>query len=148
MKYIILFFLLFSTPAFAEKFVTSHPSRSLNSVFMPNARYYTLVRYTIKIVSTASLVGGQSGAVELRSDSAVAPTEIQDEAESSFVITLGVGIGWTFTSEWTVSYVVPPGHNVIIATSGGATITLSRVTEQTIYPSFDIINWTTGFPYY
>ena len=105
------------------------PARAFNSTFQPSATKTTLAMYAIRIVSTSTLLGSALGRVELRSDTNTPPTTVRSR------MACGVsGVGATNTNESTLTYLVPPGHNVNLTTvneSGTPTYTLVSVTEIT-----------------
>ena len=139
--------LLMASTGYAVTFAPSTPARALNSNFQPSTTRWMLCTYTVEIVATASVAGGNSGTVELRSNESTPPTTVRTSATNGFTITLGAGIGWTSTQRWALSYIVPPGHYVRLDTAGAATITLVNQTEQTIAPDLDATEFTTGIPY-
>lgn len=107
----------------------STPSRTLNANFTPNATKATMVFYTIEITCILSLLGGQTGTVELRSDSAATPITARCAVRNA---NSGI-IGLTNTQYSVVSYLVPAGHNVRLVSSGtAASITIVNQAEVTI----------------
>jgi hypothetical protein len=105
------------------------PSRTLNSTFTPHTTRPVLCSYTIEITAVASLVSGQSGTVELRSDTSSPPTTVRASCKSDYSITLGVSIGWNHVGRHVLTYLCPAGHNVRLVSSGTATITLVNQSE-------------------
>lgn len=105
------------------------PSRTLNSTFTPHATRPVLCSYTIEITAVASLVSGQAGTVELRSDTSSPPTTVRSSCKSDYNITLGISIGWNHVGRHVLTYICPAGHNVRLVSSGTATITLVNQSE-------------------
>lgn len=108
------------------------PERSLNSTFTPHATRPTLCIYTIEITAVASLISGQSGTVELRSDTSTPPTTVRASCKSDYSITLGVSIGWNHIGRYVLTYICPAGHNIRLVSSGTATISIAHQTECTL----------------
>jgi hypothetical protein len=116
-------------PISSIPFVVSTPTRTLNTNFSPSISWSTLCTYTILITCALSLNSGQSGTVELRSDTN--PTPITPRARvsntNSGILTSGLNI--TNSQEFTLSFLVPPGYNVLLVSSGNATITITGQSE-------------------
>lgn len=108
-------------------------TRTLNSVFTPNATKAVFVNYTIQITCSATIASSQTGKVELRSDTATTPTTARCAVENTNAIGLGVGIGITNTQSSSLAYLVPPGHKVTLVSSGTGTITILNQTEVTLF---------------
>ena len=75
---------------------------------------------------------GEVGTVELRSDTSSPPTTVRCSAQNNFSVSGVLGVTGTSTVRSVLVYVVPPGHNVRLVTSGTATFTLANQTEETI----------------
>lgn len=111
---------------------STNENRSLNSDFTPNETKAVLVSYTVEITCTASLSGGQSGLVELRSDINATPTTVRCAVSNANSVSLALAVTLVNTYKGVLSYLVPPGHVVRLVSSGTATITLTNQVETTI----------------
>jgi hypothetical protein len=113
----------------------AHPARSLNTTFQPSATRPVLGIYSVRIVSSSTLVGGQIGRVELRCDAGSPPTTVQDRIAGGSSGTLLVGLNIVDTSEAVLFFLIPEGFNVNLTTVnelGTPTFTLTNVTEITL----------------
>ena len=110
----------------------STPTRVLNTTFAPNSTRPVLVIYTVEISCTATLLGGQAGTVELRSDMAATPTTVRSSVSNANTVSLAIALTAVNTQRGVLTYLVPPGHNVRLVVSGSATITLVNQTEVTL----------------
>lgn len=112
----------------------STPSRTLNSNFTPNATKAVFVCYTIEISCDATLIGGQSGTVDLRSDTNATPTTVRCQVQNLNAVLLGVGVTMRNTQRVCLSYIVPAGHNVrlVSASVGSPTISIVQQSEVVI----------------
>lgn len=111
----------------------STPSRTLNSNFTPNASKMVFVSYTISISCSATIAGGgQTGKVELRSDSSATPTTVRGWVANTNSVTLAVAVGVVNTQEAVLSYLVPAGEKVRLVSSGTATISIVAQSEVAI----------------
>lgn len=113
-------------------YTASTPSRSLNSDFTPSATNATFACYTISIACSISLGGSCTGTVELRSDTSSPPTTVRAITSQSLGGTLVIGLTLSNTQQVPVCHMVPPGHNVRLVSSGGATITITAQSETSI----------------
>lgn len=112
---------------------TATPSRTLNSNFTPSATKMVWVAYTISISCSATIAGGgQTGKVELRSDTSSTPTTVRAWIANTNSVSLAVAVGVVNTQEATISCMVPAGHNVRLVSSGSATISIVAQCEVTI----------------
>lgn len=110
----------------------SSPGRSLDETFLPNADRPTLCIYTVQIVTTVTAMGGsQAASVEFRSDASDPPTTVRCEAGTSTDMTGTLTLSLTQTDTRVLSYLVPAGHRVHLATSGAGTVSLLHQTEVT-----------------
>ena len=117
------------TPAVA------HPARALNTTFLPSATRPVLGIYSVRIASSLSLVGGEAGRIELRSDAASPPTIVQSRVAGGSTGTVVIGVAIGDIVEAVLIYLIPEGHNVNLTTvneTGTPTYTLTRVTEITL----------------
>lgn len=118
-----------TTPAYAAATST----RALDTTFTPNATKPTFVSYTIRFVVNGTDAASKTGTVELRSDTAATPTTVRCAVALTNAITTLLGaITVGLTQDATLTYVVPPGHNVKLVSSGSATISISQQSEVTI----------------
>jgi hypothetical protein len=113
------------------------PARVLNTSFQPSLTRQTFVMYSVSVLTT--LVGavglGAVGRIELRSDAANPPTTVRASTGGSITsspntLTAGVTINTAVQTELT--YIVPVGHFVEIASVSGQdtpTFFLDFVTE-------------------
>lgn len=113
-------------------YTPSTPSRTLNNNFTPSASDAVWVTYTIEITCTATLSGGQTGTVELRSDTNATPTTARSSISNSNSISLAIAITSSNTQRASVSYLVPANHNVRLVSSGTATISIVHQSEVAI----------------
>jgi hypothetical protein len=109
--------------------VNSAPGRAFNTNFTPHATRAVSAIYTVSLSGTVTLGGSVTGTVQLLSDTSTPPTTVRTSVTMTHALGLGVGVNSTITVPGTLTYVVPAGHNVRLATSGGATITLVSQTE-------------------
>lgn len=86
----------------------------------------------MSISCTLSLTTGQTGRVDLLSDSANPPTTIRATGKNTNSGTLTVGLNLVQEITTQLSCFVPAGHYVKLSTSGAATITLISQVEITI----------------
>lgn len=112
--------------------VNSSPGRSLDSTFQPSATRPVLVCYVIEFTTAATVAGGQTGTVELRSDAASPPTTVRGSVLDTLGVTLGISVNINHSSRVPLVYIVPAGHNVRLVSSGTATISLASQTEITL----------------
>lgn len=113
-------------------YTPSASTRALNTNFTPSATQATFVTYTISITCAATLAGGQTGTVELRSDTSTTPTTVRSTVSNTNSVALAVAITVTNTQVASVSYLVPPGHNVRLVSSGTATVSIVAQSEVSI----------------
>lgn len=111
----------------------STPTRVLGTAFQPSATKAVFVSYAIKTSVTNPLVLGTSTAtVALLSDAASTPTTERGRVEATSGVGLSVTIALTTSNTAQLSYVVPAGHWVRLAStvSGtGSTAIVSQVEE-------------------
>lgn len=113
-------------------YTVNTPSRTFNSNFTPHATKGVWVSYTVEISCVATLSGGQSGTVELRSDTNATPTTVRAQAYNANSVSLAIALTAVNTQRVQLSYFVPPGHNVRLVTSGSASISIVNQTEITL----------------
>lgn len=125
-----------ATTAFVQgrtmTYTPSTPTRALNTNFTPNASFGVLCIYTISISCTMSLTAGQTGSVELRSDTSATPTTARCRVTNTNSGALTIGLALTNAQESVLYYLVPPGHNVRLVSSGNGTISITNQTEIVI----------------
>lgn len=110
-------------------YAASSPNRSLNMVFMPSATDATMCHYTISIACTISITTGQTGSVTLFSDKGSPPTTFRGRVTNNNTGALTIGLNLTNTQETVLSYLVPPGYNVELVSSGTGTISITGQSE-------------------
>jgi hypothetical protein len=114
---------------------TSTPGRALNTTFQPSATRPVLVMYSCRVVSSLTILGGQIGRIELRSDAASPPTTVRCRMAGGSTGTLAVGLNIQDEVEAVLVYLVPEGHNVRLVTvneTGTPTFSLVAQTEITL----------------
>lgn len=113
-------------------FTPSTPARTLNTVFTPSATNAVMVFYTVSISCSMTLTSGQTGAVELRSDTNPTPTTVRARVSNTNSGTLTIGLALVNAQEAELSYLVPAGHNIKLVSSGTATIAITSQSEVLI----------------
>lgn len=122
-------------PSGIVTYVDNPSSRTLNTTFQPSATYAVHVAYTISIAATITLSGGQTGTVTLLADTNTTPTTLRNKVSNSNTGTLTIGLNLTNTQEVTLTYLVLPGYNVKLVSSGTATISITAQCETMIITS-------------
>lgn len=122
-------------PSGVVSFTDTTMARTLNTTFMPSAKYAVQCAYTISIACSLSLSGGQTGSVELRCDSNATPTTLRNRVSNTSSGTLTIGLNLVNTQEVTLTCLVCPGYNVRLVSSGTATISITAQAETTITTS-------------
>lgn len=102
-------------------YTPSATSRALNANFTPSATNARMVFYSIAASCSATLAGGQTSTIELRSDTSATPTTVRSTVSVGNTVALAVAITVTNTQTAMLSYLVPPGHNVRLVSSGTCT---------------------------
>lgn len=95
----------------------SAPVRALNTNFTPNTARPTLCIYSVEISGVTSLLSGDDGVIDLRSDTAVTPTTVRCSSRMRVFQGLGVTVGLQSTVRGVLVYLVPAGHNVRLVTT-------------------------------
>lgn len=111
------------------------PSRSLGTAFQPSTTRPSLVSYSGRVVSSLSISGGQSGRIELRSDSSNPPTTVRARVAGGITGTAVVGVAMSDTVEAPITYLVPAGHWVLLQSvneTGTPTYSLGAQVEQVL----------------
>lgn len=101
-------FLLLPTP--------TNPVRALNTNFTPHATRPVLCIYSVEIGGQTTLLSGDDGVIELRSDTATPPVTVRCSIRNRIAQTVGVTIGTQSVVRGTLTYMVPAGHNVRLQT--------------------------------
>lgn len=113
--------------------VASTPSRVLGTAFQPSTTKSVLCIYTISISCSATIAGGgQTGSVELRSDSAATPTTVRSQIANTNSVSLAVAVGVVNTQVSVVCHLVPAGDFVRLVSAGTGTISIVNQTEVTV----------------
>lgn len=128
-------------------FTTSATTRTINTNFIPSATRYVTVNYSFSLNNTATILGGSTSTIELRSDIASVPTTVRANCTAAFTVALAIAITLNSTVPCNLQYFVPPGHSVRISTTGTGTVSFNAQVEQTLQPEFDGVNFSTGFPF-
>lgn len=105
----------------------STPARVLNTNFQPSATRPVFVSYSIQIVAASTLITPQTGTCQLISDAVAVPTTSRARVTNGLSGVLATG-----TQAAQLSYIVPAGHFVRLATSGAATITITDQLEEVL----------------
>lgn len=145
---LFIFIMLFILDVRAETWTPITTTRALNTNFTPSTLYDTLVSYSVVSTCTATLLGGQSQTIELRSDTAATPTTVRATYTNANTVTLAIGITMTNTQASQLSYIVPRGHNVRVNSAGNCSaVSIVSQVESQEKPEFDGVDFTTGFPF-
>lgn len=110
-------------------------SRGLNANFTPSATNARMVFYSIAASCSATLAGGQTSTIELRSDTSATPTTVRSTVSVGNTVALAIAITVTNTQTAMLSYLVPPGHNVRLVSSGTCT-GISIVSQSEVEMAF------------
>lgn len=109
------------------------PTRAFNTPFRPSTTDTVTVYYSVRVVSSLSLSGGQAGRVELRCDTNNPPTTVRGpRVAGGSTGTLAVGLNIVDMVEGGLTFRVPPGWWVSIVPvneTGTPTFTLTNQTE-------------------
>lgn len=111
------------------------PARALNTNFTPHATRPTLCIYSVEIGGQTTLLSGDDGVIDLRSDTAVTPTTVRCSVRNRIFQTLGVTVGTQSIVRGTLTYLVPAGHNVRLVSTvlvAAPSFTLVSSTEITL----------------
>ena len=111
--------------------VPTTPARTFNTDFTPHATRPVLVMYSVQIGCTTTLLSGDDGSIELRSDSAATPTTVRASMRNRLFQGLGVTIGTNSVVRSELVYLVPPGHNVRLATVTAVAAPVYTIVHQT-----------------
>lgn len=122
-------------PAGPAAVTTTAPARALDTVLQPHATKPVKCHYVIEIACSVSIIGQQSGQVDLLCDASNPPTTLQDSVKNVATVVVGtVGIG--NTQRAALDYIVPAGHFVklakTVAGSGTPTISIVKAIEQVL----------------
>lgn len=117
-------------------YTTSTPSRTLNSNFTPSSTNAVFVSYSIGMTCTASLSGGQTSTIELRSDTNATPTTVRASISAGNSVSIAISLTAINTQTVSLNYLVPPGHNVRLVSSGTCT-SLSIVSQSEVAIAFN-----------
>lgn len=115
----------------AQTAVPTTPARALDTVFTPSAARPALVVYSLRVSLPGSLTTAQTGRVELRSDANNPPATVRAQMRMS----KGGGIDATVSTDESITYLVPAGHRVLLATvteSGTPAFSLTSQTETVL----------------
>jgi len=112
----------------------STPSRAFGTAFQPSTTVPTFVSYSARVVSALSLVTGQAGRVELRSDTSNPPTTVRARVAGGSTGTLAVGLAIADIAEGPLAYIVPAGHYVNLVTVNETGTPTYSITSQVEIP--------------
>lgn len=111
----------------------STPTRVLGTAFQPSLTNSVFCSYTVRIVTTATIGGGQDGQVQLKSDATATPTTVRCQARNGQVVTLAIALQSINTQDSVVSYICPAGHYVnLVSTNNTGTPTISIVAQTEV----------------
>lgn len=100
------------------------PARTLDTSFQPSSTNQTFVTYSVTVVTSLKGGSGLGGVarIELRSDASNPPTTVRASGGGSLTSipnTVPAGVTITTAVQVALTYVVPAGHFVKIASVGG-----------------------------
>lgn len=110
-------------------------TRVIGTTFQPSATKAVLVSYSVRTQVTNPLVAGTSTAlVTLLSDASNPPTTERARVAAESSVALAVAVAITTSNTAPVSYLVPPGHFVRLAstTTGTAATSIASQVEEVI----------------
>lgn len=108
----------------------STPSRVFGTAFQPSTSKAVLVSYSVRTqVTNPLLVGTSTATVRLLSDANNPPTTERARAEATSGVGITVTIALTTSNTAVISYLVPAGHWVLLASSGQGTFANTLVTQ-------------------
>jgi len=110
--------------------VATSVSRAFNTNYQNNSGYYMRVRVTCTISCTSTLIAGQTGTVNLLSDTAATPTTQRDSKVHSLAQVLGITVTMTSAIDVDIWCIVPPGSYYRITNAGTATMTIKAADEE------------------
>jgi hypothetical protein len=117
-------------PALTDAFTPANNSRTLGTVFQPSATRPTLVVFSVRVVSAITLTTGAAGRVELLSDSSATPTTVRARVAGGITGALVVGASLTDTAEGTLTWLVPAGDYVKLASTNETGTPTYSITAQ------------------
>lgn len=91
------------------------PARALNTPFTPHPTRPVLGFYSVTIGGVTSLLSGDAGRIELRSDPG-APVTVRTRHRVHVTQGIGVTIGTTVIAGAVLSFLIPAGWQVTLAT--------------------------------
>lgn len=100
----------------SEQFTPTTPTRALNTTFMPSATRPVLCMYSVQVNGTTTLLSGDDGVIELRSDTGSPPTTVRASMRNRVFQGLGVTVGTNTVVRAELVYLCPPGHNINLTT--------------------------------
>ena len=111
------------------------PTRTLGSAFQPNISRPVYACYSVAIDWAITVSGGQSGRVELLTDSANPPTAIRGAVAAGLTGTVVLGVTMAGTGGGQLCAMVKPGDYVLLRSvnvTGTPTYTVTRQTESVL----------------
>lgn len=103
------------------------------TTFTPNATHAVEACYTFNTACTLTLAGTCSAIVEFRSDTNATPTTVRMQTGSTMTLGIGVVVATTVGGPQQMCWLVPPGFNVRLVSTGTAAITtILNQTEVTL----------------
>lgn len=117
-------------PAGLGTITPSTPARVLDTAFQPSTTKAVLVSYSVKTQVTNPLLAGTSTAtVRLLSDAAANPTTERGRVEATSAVGITVTLALTTSNTATLSFIVPAGHYVKLASAVAGTGAVSLVAQ-------------------
>jgi hypothetical protein len=92
------------------------PVRTFNTTFTPHLTRPVLAVYTVEITCVTTLLSGDDGTIELRSDTNPTPTTVRASCRNRLFQTVGTSVGTQSIVRTALTYIVPPGSNVRLVT--------------------------------
>lgn len=147
MKYLLLI-LFFTIKTFGWSVVPLNNSRALNTNYQFSTTRETYACYSVVTTCTSTLLGGQTHTIELRSDTASTPTTVRGTYINANTVSLAIAITVTNTQANQLCYIIPRGHYIRLNSTGTcSSVSIVSQFEETVFPEFDAVDFTTGFPF-
>lgn len=111
---------------------TSTPTRTFGVAFQPSADRMTRVQYSARVVAESTVIAPQGGRIELLCDATNPPTTVRGRVAAGVTVSSGTV---SVTNEGVLTYLVPPGHYVLLQTVDEAdppTYSITTQVEQTL----------------
>lgn len=105
------------------------PARVLGTAFQPNTSKAVLCIYTVQVAAAFSLLAGQTGTIQILSDSSNPPTTARSFTTNSIGGSLTIGLNINTTQAVPIVYLCPAGDFVKIVATGTATLSIQNQIE-------------------